>query len=164
MTTENTVLWNSFGHELRKLAFPQQMLQAAENMLAGAGRAAGAGAHAAGRAGSELLGGIPSRMNRLGANRARQALLEQLAHLEELSMKAKAPSKGMFQGRAAHQAALDTWARAQETMGARRQMLQQQLPMFDDEIQRLSQHIQALKQQPWTTPLRPQSRQPLYGQ
>ena len=40
MTPENQYLWNSFEHELRKVAFPQSVLAAAEKAIAGGQRAA----------------------------------------------------------------------------------------------------------------------------
>ena len=64
MTPENQYLWNSFEHELRKVAFPQSVLAAAEKAIAGGQRAAGATAHGLGRVGAEALSGIPALARR----------------------------------------------------------------------------------------------------
>ena len=149
MTPETAILMSSFDLELRKLAFPEALAQAAQ----GIGRAGEAVAHGAGRVGAEVLSGIPTRMNIRGMQRSREQLLNQLKRLEAMSMNARPPQKGIFQGSTAHQKAVDEWAQMQEAIGQRRAMLQQQLPMFEDEVLRLGQHLEGLKQAPWTTPL-----------
>jgi hypothetical protein len=154
MTPENLVFWNGFRRELTKVAFPEAMLQAAERALAAGGRAAGGVAHGVGRAGAEALSGIPTRMNMSSLDRSRRHLQSQLERLERMALEARPPGKGIFQRSDAHQRALDEWTRAQEAIGQRRQMLQQQLPMFEAEADRLADHLHKLKTAPWTTDLR----------
>jgi len=153
MTPENTILFTSFDLELRKLAFPQAMVQAGQRAMQGASRAGQAVAHGAGRAGAEALSGIPARMNIKGMQRSREQLIAQLERLEAMARTAKPPKKGIFQGGEAHQKALDEWAAMQEALSSRRQMLKQQMPVFEEEARRLAEHLQSLKQAPWTTPL-----------
>tara|TARA_R110002110_G_scaffold48486_1_gene144448 strand:+ start:1057 stop:1536 length:480 start_codon:yes stop_codon:yes gene_type:complete len=158
MTPENQYLWNSFEHELRKVAFPQSVLAAAEKALAGGQRAAGATAQGLGRVGAEALSGIPARMNMMQVNRSKKALLRQLQGLEAMTRSARPPRQKMLQGREAYEELLDQWSRGQEQIGQRRQMLKQQLPVFESEGRRLMQHLQSLKSNPWTTDLRAQGR------
>jgi hypothetical protein len=177
MTPEDSILYTAFDLELRKLAFPQALVQAGQRAMqagqrglrsaqpgggaygavAGINRAVGSGlesvVHGAGRVGSEVLSGIPARMNIRGMQRSREQLLAQLERLEQMARTAKPPTKGFFQGSGTHQKALDEWSAAQEALGARRQMLKQQLPVFEDEARRLAEHLEQLKQAPWTTPL-----------
>ena len=153
MTTQNTILFSAFHHELRKLAFPEAMLQAGQRAMQAGAQGARAAAHGAGRLGAEAMSGIPARMNMRGMRRSKEQLLAQLERLEQMAREAKPPGRGIFQGGAAHQKALDAWASAQEALGARRQMLKQQLPVFEDEARRLAEHLEQLKQAPWTTPL-----------
>ncbi len=153
MDPENLILWNSFEHELRKVAFPEAILQAAERALSAGRRAGGAAAHGLGRAGAEVLSGIPARMDMAQVNRSKQALLRQLQNLEQMSQKARPPRKGMLQGQAAFDDLLNEWSRGQEAIGQRRQMLQQQLPVFDAEGQKILEHLQSIKSRPWTTRL-----------
>ena len=142
MTPETAILMSSFGLELTKLAFPQALAQAAQRAT-----------HGAGRVGAEVLSGIPTRMGMKGMQRSREQLLGQLQRLEEMARNAKPPKKGFFQGAESHQQAVDEWARMQEAIGQRTSMLKEQLPIFEAEALRLGQHLEGLKQAPWTTPL-----------